>query len=107
MPQPPGAAEASTAGPDSEEAEKLHFSAFSFMTQLENRTLLGSVYIGYPDRNITVPRITDAKVKAHMPAGAVLLSISYMGFMTREEAAPTIPDADVPGAAPAGPDPQS
>ena len=58
-----------------------HYFAFSFV----HNNISGSVYIGYPEQKVTVPRINAAKVAALMPADSVLVGLGYMGYMTNAE----------------------
>lgn len=66
---------------------KLHFYAFSFTDSgTAGVTRTASVYVGYPDKLVTVPRINDAKVKAGVGPNAVLIGLGYMGRMTTAKA---------------------
>lgn len=63
--------------------KKLHFYAYSFIdTELTGKTIHASVYVGHPDKIVTVPRINDAKQKAGVTLNAVLIGLAYMGRMT-------------------------
>jgi hypothetical protein len=101
----PPAAQASAEAPrpatDGSSTEKLHYFAFSFTEMDNNAIRMGSIYTGFLDRNITVPRIRDAKASAGMADTSVLLAVSYLGFMTRAEVAPDLaPPVVAPSPAP-------
>lgn len=61
--------------------EHHHYFAFSFV----HGDLTASVYIGYPDQKVSIPRLQAAKLEANMPKDAVLVGLGYMGFMSTEE----------------------
>lgn len=67
------------------EPEKFHYYAMSFQSFMVGKAISASVYIGWPDMNITKDRIQEAKDGAAVPATAVLIGASYLGHMTREE----------------------
>lgn len=64
-----------------------HWFAFSFMGDGLGGTpnTLGSVYIGYPDRKITMARLLEAKAGAKMTSAATVLGVSYLGRMHPDE----------------------
>lgn len=62
--------------------ELLHYYAFSFV----DGSGTGSIYIGFTDNKVTVPRIESAKRDAGMNDDAALIGLGYMGFMTHAEA---------------------
>ncbi len=61
--------------------EHHHYFAFSFV----HGDATASVYIGYPDQKVSIPRLQAAKLEANMPTDAVLVGLGYMGFMSTEE----------------------
>jgi hypothetical protein len=65
--------------------EYKHWFAFSFAYMDQSRNVQASVYIGYPDRQITLARIDGAKKDAEVPETSVLLAVSYLGCMTKAE----------------------
>lgn len=60
--------------------QELHWYAFTF--QSGNAT--GSVYRGFPQQLVTVPRIETAKTVANMPPNSVLIGLAYLGLMSHE-----------------------
>lgn len=67
------------------EDKKYHYYAFSFIDTNGCAITRGSVYIGFEDKSVTVPRINGAKLRAGVGESSVLLSVSYMGYMTSKE----------------------
>ena len=69
---------------------KKHWYAFTFMYSNAVRMcyVYTSVYIGYNDRNVTLPRIKAAKLAQGIPESAVLMSVSYLGYMSEDEFSP-------------------
>lgn len=68
----------------------LHWYSFSFFFSVKGGgSGYASVYQGFPDALVTIPRIERAKKSADIPDGAtaVLLAATYMGLMTLEEVA--------------------
>lgn len=66
--------------------KKLYYYAFAFTWTSNGQNFTASVYIGYPERLVTVPRIQEAKRQAEAPSDAVMIELSYMGYMTPEVA---------------------
>lgn len=64
-------------------SDQLHYFAFSFVHNNSH----ASVYIGYNDQKVSIPRISAAKASAEMPADSVLVGLGYMGYMTSDEVA--------------------
>lgn len=62
-----------------------HYFAFSFKEMNDNHITDASVYIGYPDELVTLPRLAAAKEAAGVKQNAVLVSMSYLGMMTATE----------------------
>lgn len=60
---------------------KRHYYALAFAFG-ESRT---SVYVGYDDASITLPKIREAKKTAGVHDASVLLSCCYLGHMTKAE----------------------
>lgn len=60
---------------------ELHYFAFSFV----HGAIAASVYMGFPDQKISIPRLNAAKKSAGVPFDAVLVGLGYMGYMTSEE----------------------
>lgn len=60
---------------------KFHYYSFAFA----QGNCQASVYIGYDDLGVTLPRIEAAKKSAGTVGAAVLLSCCYLGHMTRAE----------------------
>lgn len=61
--------------------EQLHYFALSFV----HGPATGSVYVGYPDQKVSVPRLNAAKKAVEMPHDAVLIGLGYMGYMSKSE----------------------
>lgn len=65
---------------------KLHWHCFAFSGKtLQDEDCFATTYMGYHDKNITLPRINEAKVASNINEGAVLISATYLGHMTRKE----------------------
>jgi len=66
---------------------KSHWFAFSFIGKaIDNgSTANASVYIGYPDKRITLKRMREANAAAGVRDGAALISVCHLGFMTKQE----------------------
>ena len=68
------------------ENEKLkkHYYSFSF---IENNAgaIYASVYIGYPEKFVSIQQISDAKKSAGVSQEAVMLACCYLGHMTNKE----------------------
>ena len=60
---------------------KFHYYSFAFA----QGNCQASVYIGYDDFGVTLPKIEAAKKTAGTVGAAVLLSCCYLGHMTRAE----------------------
>lgn len=60
--------------------QELHWYAFTF--QSGNAT--GSVYRGFPQPLVTLPRIETAKASARVPPKSVLIGLAYLGLMSHE-----------------------
>lgn len=60
---------------------KLHYYSFAFAFGSSQ----ASVYIGYDDMAVTLPRIEAAKKSSGVFGTAVLLSCCYLGHMTNAE----------------------
>lgn len=61
-----------------------HYFALSFTHSEHGNTLLGSAYIGYTSKLITLPRLTEAKKSLGMSTDSVVTSVSYLGYMTHK-----------------------
>lgn len=65
---------------------KLHWHCFAFSGKtLQDEDCFSTTYMGYHDKEITLPRIEEAKSAAKINQEAVLLYVSYLGYMTKEE----------------------
>ncbi len=66
--------------------ERLHYFAFSFSNLDENdEQYFGSVYVGFPQQMVSIPRLQAAKEAAGMPLDSVVVGLGYMGWMTKDE----------------------
>jgi hypothetical protein len=65
--------------------KKLHYYSLAFSDSNGNSMAKASVYIGYPKKHITLPRIASAKESAGVSQDAVMLSCCYLGKMTEKE----------------------
>lgn len=72
---------ASAVLPPATENGEMHYYAFAF----SHGAKTGSVYMGYPDKKVSVARIDEAKAQATMPADSVLISLGYMGYMSHQD----------------------
>jgi len=71
--------------PEPDSDKPLHYFAFSFQRLYPDRSITGSVYMGYSEQLVSIPRLIAAKVAAEMPADAILIGLGYMGFMTQTQ----------------------
>ena len=71
------------------EEEKKHWFCMCFEHTNEGdgkltRTI-GSVYMGYPNKLITIPRLYEAKQYLEFPKDSAVTSIAYMGFAAKTQ----------------------
>jgi len=60
-----------------------HYYSFTFIDSLpEGGTTHASVYKGYDEQFVSLPRIENAKADAGVSPGAVMLCCAYLGYMT-------------------------
>ena len=65
---------------------KRYFYALSFIfNDASGRTVNGCSYMGWPTRNVTIPRLLEARRAQGFPDTACLIGVSYLGYMTKAE----------------------
>jgi hypothetical protein len=65
--------------------EKKHYYSFSFIENNAGEIKYASIYIGYPEKFVSIPQIADAKKSAKVTQDTVMVSCCYLGHMTNKE----------------------
>lgn len=65
-----------------------HFYALCYHWSHDNFSGIATGFVGFPDQNLTKPRIWEAKKVAHEkcpPEHMLFLHATYLGFMSQEQ----------------------